>query len=56
MKIAPLGDSAVVVTLGETLDAATVAAVQALVAALEAKPLPGLIECVPANASVTVFL
>ena len=45
MKIAPLGDSAVVVTLGETLDAATAAAVQALAAALEAKPLPGLIEC-----------
>lgn len=55
MKIAPLGDSAVVVTLGETLDAATASAVQALVAALEAKPLPGLIECVPANASITVY-
>jgi inhibitor of KinA len=55
MKIAPLGDSAVVVTLGETLDAATAAAMQALVAALEAKPLPGLIECVPASASVTVY-
>ena len=55
MKIAPLGDSAVVVALGETLDAATAAAVQALVAALEVKPLPGLIECVPANASVTVY-
>jgi inhibitor of KinA len=55
MKIAPLGDSAVVVTLGETLDAATAAAVQALVAALEVKPLPGLIESVPANASVTVY-
>lgn len=55
MKIAPLGDSAVVVTLGETLDAATVAAVQALMAALEAKPSPGLIECVSANASVTVY-
>jgi len=55
MKIAPLGDSAAVVTLGETLDAATAAAVQALVAALEVKPLPGLIECVPANASITVY-
>jgi inhibitor of KinA len=55
MKIAPLGDSAAVVTLGETLDASTAAAVQALVAALEAKPLPGLIECVPANASITVY-
>jgi inhibitor of KinA len=55
MKIAPLGDSAAVVTLGETLDAATTAAVQALMAALEIKPLPGLIECVPANASITVY-
>lgn len=55
MKIAPLGDSAVVVTLAETLDATTVGAVQALMTALEAKPLPGLIECVPANVGVTLF-
>jgi inhibitor of KinA len=55
MKLAPLGDAAVVVTLAETLDAGTVAAVQALVAALEAGPLPGLVECVPANAGLTVF-
>jgi inhibitor of KinA len=55
MKLAPLGDSAVIVTLGETPDAATVAAGCALAAALEAKPLPGLIECAQANASVTVF-
>jgi inhibitor of KinA len=55
MKIAPLGDAAVVVTLADTVDAATVAAAQALVDALEAKPLPGVIECVPANASVAVY-
>lgn len=55
MKLAPLGDAAVVVTLGETPDAATVARVEALVAALAQEPLPGLIECVPANAGVTVF-
>jgi inhibitor of KinA len=36
-------------------NAATVAAGQALVDVLEAKPLPGLIECAPANASVTVY-
>lgn len=55
MKLAPLGDSAVIVTLGESPDAATVAAGCALVAALAEKPLPGLIECAQANASVTVF-
>lgn len=55
MKLAPLGDSAVIVTLGETPDTATVAAGRALAAALEARPLPGLIECAQANASVTVF-
>jgi inhibitor of KinA len=55
MKIAALGDSAVVVTLGDTIDAATVAAGQVLVAALEGKPIPGLVECAPAHASVTVY-
>jgi inhibitor of KinA len=55
MKLAPLGDSAVIVTLGETPDTVTVAAGCALAAALEAKPLPGLLECAQANASVTVF-
>ena len=55
MKLAPLGDSAVLVTLGETPDAATVAAGCALAAALKARPLPGFIECAQANASVTVF-
>jgi len=55
MKIAPLGDSAAVVVLGDTADAATVAAAQALASALEANPITGLDECVPANASVTVY-
>jgi inhibitor of KinA len=55
MKLGPLGDSAVVVTLGDTLNVATASAAQRLVAALEAKPLPGLVECAAANASVTVF-
>ena len=49
MKLGPLGDSAVVVTLGERLDATTVAAAQRLAAALEAKPLAGLVECAAAN-------
>jgi inhibitor of KinA len=55
MKLAPIGDSAVIVTLGETPDAPTVAAVRALAAALDAKPFSGLIECAPTNASLTVF-
>jgi inhibitor of KinA len=55
MKLAPIGDSAVLVTLGETPDISTVTAVRALSAALEAKPLPGLVECAQTNASVTVF-
>jgi inhibitor of KinA len=45
----------VVVTLGETLDAVTVAAAQRIAAALEAKPLVGLVECATANVSVTVL-
>jgi len=55
MKLAALGDSAVLVTLGETLDVATVGNAQSLAAALEADPLPGFLECVAANASVTVY-
>jgi inhibitor of KinA len=55
MKLAPIGDSAVLVTLGETPDAPTVAAARALVAALDAKPLAGFVECAQANTSVTVF-
>jgi len=55
MKLAFLGDAAVLVTLGETPDVPTVAAAGALAAALDAKPLPGLIECAQTNASVTVF-
>jgi inhibitor of KinA len=54
MKIAALGDAAVLVRLGESPDAATVANVQALAAALETDPLPGFMECVAANATVTV--
>jgi inhibitor of KinA len=55
MKLAPIGDSAVLVTLGGTPDEPTVAAARALVAALVAKPLAGFVECAQANGSVTVF-
>ena len=55
MKLAPLGDSAVLVTVGERPDAATLAAVEALAAALTRESPPGVIECVPANAGLTVY-
>jgi inhibitor of KinA len=55
MNIVPLGDSAVLVLVGETLDAATATATQAFAATLAAAPLAGVIECVPANVSITVY-
>ncbi len=55
MKITPLGDAAALVTLADNLDPGVVAAGQALADALERDPIPGYLECVPANASVTVF-
>jgi len=55
MKINPLGDAAVVVTLEGAAEAGTVAVAQALAAALEADPIAGFSECVPANASVAVY-
>ena len=55
MKLVPLGDSAVLVTLGERPDATMLAAVEALAAALEREPLAGFVESVPANAGLTVF-
>jgi KipI family sensor histidine kinase inhibitor len=55
MKLAPLGDAAVLVTLGERADAATLGQVEALAAALALEPLAGFVECVPANAGLTVY-
>ena len=55
MKLAPIGDSAVLVTLGEIPDAPTVATARALAVALDEKPLPGLTECAQTNASVAVY-
>lgn len=50
----PLGDSAVTVVLGETIQESTHQRVRQLVLALEAGPLPGVVDCVPAFTSVTV--
>jgi inhibitor of KinA len=55
MTFAPLGDSAVVVTLGETIDDSTLERVRALATALIADRSLGVVDVVPAYASVTVF-
>lgn len=54
MLIRPLGDTALRVQLGEKLDEATHARVQAACAAIEAASLPGVRELVPAYTTVTV--
>jgi inhibitor of KinA len=55
MRVAPLGDSALMVELGETIGEATHARVQAALHLLEAEPLPAVIELVPAFTTVTLF-
>lgn len=55
MTFAPLGDSAVVVTLGSSIDEATLLRVRSLTAALERAAPPGLVDLVPAYTTVTVF-
>lgn len=55
MKFAPLGDSAVVVTLGDTISEATSVRVRSLTAALEHTATTGVVDVVPAYTSVTVY-
>ena len=55
MSVAPLGDSALVVTLGAGPDPATVQRVRALAFALERAQIPGISDVVPAYATVAVF-
>ncbi len=55
MKLEPLGDSAVVATLGSGIDGATLASVRRLVGALAAASGRGVVDVVPAYATVTVF-
>lgn len=55
MTFAPLGDSAVVVTVGTTLDESTLARVRALAAALERETATGIVDVVPAYTTVAVF-
>ncbi|MCP1358185.1 5-oxoprolinase subunit PxpB [Aneurinibacillus migulanus] len=55
MKIYPLGDAAAVIELGEEISEAVHRKVKALSIQLEAQPIPGMIEYVPAFTTVTVF-
>jgi len=54
MQLQPLGDRAVVITLGSTIDEATHRRVRAVCARLDVHSPRGMIEYVPAFASVTV--
>jgi inhibitor of KinA len=54
MQLLPLGDSAVLVRVGDALDAATHARVRAVCAALDREPIAGLVELVPAYTAVAV--
>jgi inhibitor of KinA len=55
MQITPLGDSALLVELGDSINESTHRRVQAAWRALAAEPLPGVSEAVPAYTSVTLF-
>jgi KipI family sensor histidine kinase inhibitor len=55
MTISPLGDSAVVITLGEGSESAVLARVQAVAAAIGRSGLPGVVDVLPAFASVSVY-
>ncbi|MCA0758698.1 5-oxoprolinase subunit PxpB [Paenibacillus sp. N4] len=53
-RLSPLGDSAVLVSLGSAIDEETHRRVTAAAAWLKARPFPGLRECVPSYAAVAV--
>lgn len=55
MIFAPLGDSAVVVTVGTTLDESTLVRVRSLATELERENLPGIVEVVPAYTTISVY-
>jgi inhibitor of KinA len=55
MTFAPLGDSAVVVTLGSSINEAALLRVRSLTAALERERANGIVDVVPAYTTVAVF-
>jgi len=54
MLFSPLGDRAVLITLGDSIDEATHRRVRAVTARIDAEPPAGFVDRVPAFASVTV--
>jgi inhibitor of KinA len=54
MRFTPLGDRALTITLGETIDEHTHRLVRAVSAVLDEQPIAGIVDQVPAFASVTV--
>ncbi len=55
MKISPLGDAAAIIEVGKEISETVQRKVKALSMQLELKPVPGMIEYVPAFTTVTVF-
>lgn len=55
MHLTPLGDSALIVHVGDSIDGPTHAKVQAVLRELEAEPLPSVSELVPAYTTVALF-
>lgn len=55
MRCQPLGDSALVVELAASADVAAVRRIQALHARLRTAPLDGVLECIPAFVTLTVY-
>jgi inhibitor of KinA len=54
MRFSPLGDHAVLITLGDSIDEATHRRVRAVTTRIDAEPLHGFVDRVPAFASVVV--
>lgn len=54
MRCRPLGDSALLVDLAAAADAVTARRAQVVCARLQASPLPGVLECIPAFVTVCV--
>jgi inhibitor of KinA len=55
MHLSPLGDRALLIHLGTIIDESTRRLVRAACTRLEARPVPGMIELVPAFTSVAVY-
>jgi inhibitor of KinA len=55
MELLPLGDTGVLIRVGQTIDEATHGRVRAVCAALERNPVRGMIELVPSYAAVAVY-